>query len=206
MNTYRSISIILMAFFVFACSTTPKYVTPMDSLKAYTTAVKGKNVAVMKKFLSAGTLQMHQQQAEQQNVPLDEIILRETMVTQDQKSLQVKNQNIEGDRATIEVLNSFGQWETVPFVLEEGIWKIDKQGFANQIRQEIEQQNDQTIDDLINEQRIDPDNVPDASPTPLDPTQNPNATPTPLDPTMTPGVNPVPSPGENPVPSPAEIP
>jgi hypothetical protein len=44
-------------------------------------------------------------------------------------------------------------WEKVPFVREEGVWKIDKQGFADQIMQEVEQKNNQKWNEIINQGR-----------------------------------------------------
>ena len=38
----------------------------------------------------------------------------------------------------------------MPFVLENGEWKIDKKGFAEQIMQDIEQ-NDKQLDEIINQ-------------------------------------------------------
>ena len=57
-----------------------------------------------------------------------------------------------GDKATLEVKNSYGMWETVPFVKEDGEWKIDKKGYADQMLQDIEQR-DKNLDDIINRGR-----------------------------------------------------
>jgi hypothetical protein len=201
MRTYRIILIFILAFSVFACSRTPRYQTPLDTLKAYTIAIKKKDIATMKLLLSAATMQMHQQQAQQQNVTVDDIIQRETLFNPEQTSLKYRNEKIEGDKATIEVENSFGVWDTVPFVLEEGIWKIDKQGFANQMRQDIEQKNNQTIDDFINQGRIDPDNPAEPGTTNPIISPDPNATPdlnTGSDPTNTPDSGQIPEPSVTP--------
>lgn len=154
MKPYRSILVLFFALFVFACSTTPKFQSPFDTLRAYTIATKKKDATSMKLLLSAESLKMHEEQAKQQNVALDDIILRETLIGQGQTSLEYRNEKIEGDQATIEVKNSFGQWDTIPFVREQGLWKIDKKGFANQMQQQIEQQNNQELDDIINQGRI----------------------------------------------------
>ena len=44
------------------------------------------------------------------------------------------------------VKNSFGSWETVPFVREDGVWKIDKLGYANQMMKEILNRQKQAFD------------------------------------------------------------
>ena len=154
MKLYRTIFTLFLAAFLFGCSTSPNYTTPTNTLEAYAKAVKKNDTAMMKRLLSNATIQMHEQQAQQQNIPVEEIIQRETLINPGQTSLKFRNQKIEGERATIEVENSFGQYDVMPFVLEDGIWKIDKMGYANQLRQDIEQQNDQNIDDVINKGRI----------------------------------------------------
>ena len=104
----------------------------------------------MKLLLSTETLKMHGQEAKAQNVTLDEIVKRETLFSQTQTLVEFRNEKIDGDKATLEVKNSFGSWETVPFVMEEGNWKIDKKGYADRLMQEIEQ-NNQQLDDIINQ-------------------------------------------------------
>ncbi len=156
LKIYRLTVILLASAVIFGCSSNDKPATPLDSLKAYTKAIKKKDPTTMKLLLSDATLKMHEQQAKEQGVTLDDIVQRETLFNQAQTSLKYKNEKIEGEKATIEVENSFGGYDVIPFVLEEGIWKIDKQGFANQLQQQTEQQNNQTIDDAINEGKLVP--------------------------------------------------
>ena len=106
----------------------------------------------MKSLLSDASIKMHEQEAKAQNLNLDDIVKRQNLFSETQTSVEHRNEKIEGDKATLEVKNSFGVWETVPFVKEEGIWKIDKQGFANQMMQEVEQ-NNQKLNDIINQGR-----------------------------------------------------
>lgn len=124
--------------------------TPIETFKAYTKAIKEKDTTTMKLLLSQETIKMHEQEAKAQGVTLDEVVKRETLFTQDQKSVKFRNEKIDGDKATLEVENSFGSWETVPFVKEDGNWRIDKKGYANQMIQEIEQRQN----DVFNQGRI----------------------------------------------------
>lgn len=153
MKTFQKIIISLFLFALFGCSGNPVYVTPLDTLKTYTKAIKKKDVETMKKLLSNESLVIHAKEAQAQGIGVDEIIQRETLFSENQTSLKFRNEKIEGDRATIEVENSYGVWDTVPFVKEDGIWKIDKKGFANQMQQQIEQDNNE-LDDIINQDRI----------------------------------------------------
>jgi hypothetical protein len=101
-------------------------------------------------LLSAESIKMHEQEAKAQNVTLDDIVRRETLFTEGQKTVEFRNQKIEGEKATLEVKNSFGSWETVPFVREEDEWKIDKKAYAENLMNDFEQ-NNQQMDDIINQ-------------------------------------------------------
>ena len=104
----------------------------------------------MKLLLSSESIKMHEQEAKAQNVTLDDIVKRETLFTEGQKTVEFRDQKIEGDKATLEVKNSFGAWETVPFVREDDGWKIDKKGYADKLMQDVEQKNQQ-MDNFINQ-------------------------------------------------------
>jgi hypothetical protein len=140
----------LVALFAVSCASESKPDTPIDSFKAYITAVKQKNTTKMKMLLSAESIKMHEQEAKAQNLTLDDIVRRETLFTEGQKTVEFRNQKIEGDKATLEVKNSFGSWETVPFVREDDEWKIDKKGYADNLMNDFEQ-NNQQMDDIINQ-------------------------------------------------------
>jgi hypothetical protein len=136
--------------FTFSCASESRPDTPLDSFKAYINAVKQKDTTRMKLLLSSESIKMHEQEAKAQNVTLDDIVRRETLFAEGQKTVEFRNQTIEGDKASLEVKNSFGTWETVPFVREENEWKIDKKGYADRMMQDF-QQNNQQMDDLINQ-------------------------------------------------------
>jgi hypothetical protein len=105
----------------------------------------------MKLLLSDETIKMHEREAKAQNVTLDEILLRDTLFNPNQRSVEYRGENIEGETATLQVKNSFGSWETVPFIREEGVWKIDKEGQANQMMQEMLNRQKQAFGDAIEE-------------------------------------------------------
>lgn len=109
----------------------------------------------MKLLLSRETMKMHEQEAKAQNVTIDDIVKRDTLFTEGQTTVEFRNEKIEGDKATLEVKNPFGTWETIPFVKEDGEWKIDKKGFADRMLQPFEE-NSQELDKIINEGRQTP--------------------------------------------------
>lgn len=150
---------ILVAAVSFACSSAPKKVlTPLETLKAYGSAYKKKDITAMKLLLSQESLKMHEQEARAQNVTVDDIVKRETLFSENQKSAEFRNQRIEDTKATIEMKDSMKIWNTVHFVKEDGVWKIDRKGFADRIEQDV-QQSDQKLDDIINQGRIDNSNT-----------------------------------------------
>lgn len=132
------------------CTSESKPETPVEAFKSYISAVKRKDTTRMKLLLSSESIKMHEQEAKAQNATLDDIVKRETLFTEGQKVVEFRNEKVEGDTATLEVKNTFGSWETVPFVREDGDWKIDKKGYADRLMQEIEKSTQQ-MDDFINQ-------------------------------------------------------
>ena len=145
-----SIILVLTALLLSACTGAEEPATPKQTFQTYVKALSQNDTKTMKLLLSAETLKMHEQEAKTQNVSVDDIVKRETLFAEGQKVVEYKDEKIEGEKATLQVKNSFGMWETVPFVLENGEWKIDKKGFAEQIMQDIEQ-NDKQLDEIINQ-------------------------------------------------------
>lgn len=151
MRLYQKLFITLLAVFAFACAK-EKPATPLETLQAYTQAIKKKDTTTMKLLLSDASIKMADQEAKSQNVTLDDVVKRETLFNESQSSVEYRNEKIDGDKASIEIKDSFGTWNVVPFVKEEGVWKIDKQGIANQMMQDIEQKN-KAADELYNRDR-----------------------------------------------------
>lgn len=145
----------IIAALLFAASCGEKEpATPLQTLQTYQKAVQKKDTTTMKMLLSAETIKSMELEAKSQGVPLDDIVQRETLFPATQKAIDFRNQKIEGDKATIELKNSFGQWETWPFVLEDEQWKIDKKGYADRLMDDIQQQQDQIFNDLQKQNEI----------------------------------------------------
>lgn len=186
----RPIYISLMlaaAAFCVSCGAAAEPKSPVETMKTYTKAVKAKDTTTMKLLLSSETIKMLEQEAKSQNVVLDEIVKRETLFPESQKVFEFRNEKIEGEKATIEVKNSFSQWETWPFVFEDSQWKIDKKGYADRLMQDIQQQNDAAIEDVIRQNQVPVDPLatpattlptPDSTPRSGSPSSSPT-TPTP---------------------------
>ena len=152
-----------------ACSSESTPSTPRKTFEAYIRALKQKDIARMKALLTAETVKMHEQEAKSMGVSIDEIIKRETIVSEDQKLVEFRNGKIDGERATLEVKigreNGRDKWETVYFLFEGGIWKIDKKGWADQLLKEIEEE-DRQRDEEMNINRPIPFDTASPIPTP----------------------------------------
>jgi hypothetical protein len=147
MRIWSRILIFSLAAALIGCGQ-PKPATPLETFKTYAKAFKQKDTATMKVLLSAATLKMHEQEAKAQNTTVDEILKRETMIGEAQRSVEYRDEKIEGEKATLQIKNVYGSWETLPFVREDGVWKIDKQGYAEQMIRDIENQQNQKFDEL----------------------------------------------------------
>jgi hypothetical protein len=159
----RLIIITAVAAFLPACGGA-KVATPIETFKTYTKAIKAKDTTTMKLLLSDATIKMHEKEAKAQGVTVDDIVKRETLFGENQKEVAFREEKIDGDKATLQVRNTYGKWETLPFVREEGVWKIDKAGYAEQMMKDVEE-NNKKIDDLI--RGVDgPGTAPPASSTP----------------------------------------
>ena len=144
---------VMAGFFVLAAGLAAcgekKEMSPTDTFKEYVKAMKKKDTTSMKLLLSNATMKMHEQEAKAQNTTVDDIVKRETLLASGQTTVEYRNEAINGDKATIEFKNSYGSWETLPFIHEDGQWKIDKAGYVDQVTKQMDESN-RKLDDMIN--------------------------------------------------------
>lgn len=152
MRFFYKFIIFFAVCFSLACAENRKPATPLETLKAYTQAIKRKDTTEMKLLLSSASIKMAEQEARAQNRNLDDVVKDETLFSQTQRTLNFRHEKIDGERASIEVENSYGIWDTVPFVREDGAWKIDKQAIADKMLEQNEK-GDKGLDDIINQGR-----------------------------------------------------
>ena len=141
---------IFVGFLLAVSCAGPPPATPLETFKTYIKAIKNKDTATMKLLLTRDSIKMHEQEAKAQGVPLDDIVKKEPLFDPGQTSVEYRNEKINGDKATLEVKDPYGTWQTVPFLKEDGEWKIDKKAFADQMDIDIQKSNQQ-LDDLINQ-------------------------------------------------------
>jgi len=151
MRIWSRILIFSLVAAIAAC-TPQRPATPKETFMTYIKALKAKDYTTMKLLLSNATIKMHDQEAKAQGVTVDDIVKRETLLSEKQTAVEYRDEKIDGDKASIQVKNSYGSWEAVPFVREDGVWKIDKQGYADQMLKDIED-SEKKLDELINGNR-----------------------------------------------------
>lgn len=139
-----------------ACADESKPASPLETFKTYTKAIKKKDITTMKLLLSRETLKLHEQEAKSQGVTVDDIVKRETLFSGEQTTVEFRNEKIDGDKATLEVKDSMGFWQTIFFTLEDGEWKIDKKSSADELMRQIEEEN-RRADEQFNSNQPFPD-------------------------------------------------
>lgn len=151
MRNWSRLLIFSLSISIAAC-TPQRPATPKETFMTYIKALKAKDYTTMKLLLSDATIKMHEKEAKAQGVTVDDIVKRETLLSEKQTAVEYRNEKVDADKASIQVKNSYGSWETVPFVREDGVWKIDKQGYADQMIKDVED-SEKKLDELINGNR-----------------------------------------------------
>jgi outer membrane biogenesis lipoprotein LolB len=143
MKVYQATIVAFISLLIVGCSgaaTVSSVVSPTDTLKNFIEASKKKDVAAIKKTLSKGSLELAEESAKKQNITVDELFSRDNTAMPGEIP-EIRNERIEGDAASVEVKDLTDGYDTIPFVKEEGAWKIafDKyqQTMMEKMRQEM---------------------------------------------------------------------
>jgi hypothetical protein len=113
----RSVVLILIAS-VFPAGDLAAQQSPTAAMTAYYNAAKKKDFAALKTLLSDAYLK----ELAKAPFPLERLLQPQTENLP--PALQVRSERTAGDRATLEVRNADGTWETISFVREKGAWKL----------------------------------------------------------------------------------
>ena len=109
--------------------------SPTDTLKALNEASKAKDVAAIKSLLSSGTIALTEQLAQEEKKSADELLRDDPPFA---KLPELRNEKITGDTATVEVKNDVsGDYETFPFVKENGEWKVALDVYLKEFEQDL---------------------------------------------------------------------
>jgi hypothetical protein len=109
--------------------------TPTAVAKSFYDASKAKDVQGVKNALSKKSLAMMEAFAKMGNKTLDEALKDPDSGAKQPPAFEARNEKVTGDTATIEVKDENGKWQTMPFVKEDGQWKIAlDQAFENAMK------------------------------------------------------------------------
>ena len=109
-----------------AVATVPGMMTPTESYKKLFAAVKNKNNADIKLILSKQTQGFAEAVSGQQKSSVDEVLKNGfTGTTFAEKLPEMRDERIKGNMGALEVYNEKEKkWEDLPFVLEDGGWRL----------------------------------------------------------------------------------
>lgn len=100
------------------------YATPTATFKTFYEAAKSNNVEGVKKAMSKKTMNAITKAAAKDNKSVDEA-LKDVAKDAPTSPPETRNEKIDGDKATLEIKDDKkDKWDTVPFVKEDGMWKI----------------------------------------------------------------------------------
>ena len=97
--------------------------SPSETMRTYYNGIKNKDLDAIKRSVSKESLIQMEEIAELSNKTLEDFLissdddLPKTMP-------EMRNEKIDGDTATLEVRDDSGKWDQVPFIKEDGAWKI----------------------------------------------------------------------------------
>lgn len=145
MRIFQTFLVALVALFFIGCSggasAPSSSASPSDVLKTFVEASKKKDIAAVKQTLSKGSLELVGKAAEAQKTTADELLARGNSDMIEGENPEISNEKIEGDTATVDVKVKTTGTDTIPFVKEDGTWKIafDKyqQALVDKMRREM---------------------------------------------------------------------
>ena len=111
--------------------------TPTETLKTFAEATKRKDAEVIRRTLSKSTMKVIEASAKEQKVSVNEMLTK-AEDPQGKDLPATRNEKIKGDRATLEVQDDVtGEFDEMPFVKEDGEWKIALDEFLLKMRQKM---------------------------------------------------------------------
>lgn len=122
---------------VAACSLLSS--TPTATFKHFFEASKKKDPAAIRKTLSKGSLEMFDKIAKEQNKTTDDMLKEVDKDGKSETMPETRNEKIAGDTATLEIKNQkTDKWDTLPFVKEDGEWKIAFDKFIENMMKDLQ--------------------------------------------------------------------
>ncbi len=113
--------------------------TPTEAFRTFTVAAFNKDAETVKQSISKESLEFIEQAARQQNKTVAEMLTGGAVQETERKIPEVRNEKIDGDKATIEVKNEMGTYNKVPLLKENGEWKVGLVELSRETQKKIEE-------------------------------------------------------------------
>ncbi|MBP6005101.1 MAG: hypothetical protein KA746_16850 [Pyrinomonadaceae bacterium] len=100
--------------------------SPTEAYKRLYNAVKSKNTDAIKAEMTVKSLEFAQMAAARNNTPIEKVFENGfTATTFSEKLPEIRDQRIADNMGAVEVYNAKdSRWEDLPFILEDGKWKL----------------------------------------------------------------------------------
>lgn len=100
--------------------------TPTEAYKRLYAAVKAKDMEAIKKAVTKSTIGLAQSSAQMQKKPVESVLQNGFTATTFSETLpEIRDERVKDCMGAVEVWNSKdSKWEDLPFVAEDGIWKL----------------------------------------------------------------------------------
>ncbi|HQU83338.1 MAG TPA: hypothetical protein PKY59_09450 [Pyrinomonadaceae bacterium] len=114
--------------------------SPTEVMNALNEAAKTNDAATIKALISKGTMALLEESAKQQNTTVDELLQRDASMPFEEVP-EMRNEQIAGDKATLDIKNTeSGIYSSVPFVKEDGSWKIALDVYLKDVQEQMRKQ------------------------------------------------------------------
>lgn len=101
-------------------------ISPSESYRRYYEAYGRGDIAKIKEFSSKKTFALFEKLTKEQGSSVEETVRHQnSLIPANKQGLAIRNEKIDGNRATIEISNPNNDvWLPVLLIMEDGIWKI----------------------------------------------------------------------------------
>ena len=156
MKIYCVLSLLAAVLLAGCTANQPAAGSPSDVLRQYVAASQKGDIQAMKALLSKNSIAYIDEKAralrdakgQPLNLSIDDVLRKETEVKL-QGEVELRNEKIEGDTASVEVKNpATGEFDVkYPFVKENGAWKLARDRY---IEEDLKKQRDEINKKLAN--------------------------------------------------------
>lgn len=116
-------------------------VSPSDTYRRYYEAFRKGDIAKIKELSSRKTFASLEKMTKEQGSSIEEMVRHQnSLIPADKQALAIRNEKINGNRATFEISNpNTGIWIPMLLIVEDGIWKIGDAERVEEVEKTIDE-------------------------------------------------------------------